>query len=97
MTTLSISLPEELRAIVEEQIASGRYSDHSEYLRSLIRQDQHRINQRQLEAELLARLQGESVEMDAADWKEIREEFQRLVRTDHKNKRQRLRASGSPR
>ena len=82
MTTMNISLPEELRAIVEEQIASGRYSDHSEYVRSLIRQDQRRINQSRLESELLARLKGESVIMDDADWKEIRAEFGRQLKSD---------------
>ena len=80
MTTLNITLPEDLRAIVEEQIASGKYSDHSEYVRSLIRQDQRRLNQSQLEAELLRRLEGQSVEVDAADRRETRNEFARLMK-----------------
>ena len=87
MTTMNITLPEELRAIVEEQIASGRYSDHSEYVRSLIRQDQRRINQSRLESELLTRLKGESVVMDAADWQEIRAEFARQLKNDNGKRR----------
>jgi antitoxin ParD1/3/4 len=80
MSTLNISLTEDLRAVVEEQVGTGKYSSHSEYVRSLIRRDQERIARERLEAMLLERLGGgESVEMDAADWKAIREEFFRRV------------------
>ncbi|MDB5291456.1 MAG: addiction module antidote protein family [Phycisphaerales bacterium] len=76
MSTLNVSLTEDLRAVVEEQVGTGKFSSHSEYVRSLIRQDQERIARERLEATLLERLgDGESVEMDAADWKAIREEF----------------------
>ena len=42
MTTMNISLPADLRAIVEEQVASGRYATHSDYVRNLIRQHKDR-------------------------------------------------------
>lgn len=38
---MNISLPEELKAFVDEQVA-GRYSTSSEYVRELIRREQDR-------------------------------------------------------
>ena len=37
---MSFALPEELRAYVDERVASGQYGNTSEYLRDLIRRDQ---------------------------------------------------------
>jgi antitoxin ParD1/3/4 len=37
--TMSFALPEELRAYVDERVASGDYGNTSEYLRELIRRD----------------------------------------------------------
>ena len=39
-TTMNISLPEEMKAFVEAQAASGRYSNASDYVRDLIRHAQ---------------------------------------------------------
>lgn len=39
MATMNISLPEELKTFVDEQVA-GRYSTSSEYVRELIRREQ---------------------------------------------------------
>lgn len=36
---MSLALPEELRAYVDERVASGEYGNTSEYLRELIRRD----------------------------------------------------------
>ena len=40
MATLNVSLPDQLRSWVGEQVAEGRYSSASDYLRDLIRTDQ---------------------------------------------------------
>jgi antitoxin ParD1/3/4 len=37
MGTMNISLPDELKAFVDEQVARGGYGSTSEYLRDLIR------------------------------------------------------------
>lgn len=42
MTRLTISMPDQLNAYVEGQIAQGRYGNVSEYFRDLIRRDQER-------------------------------------------------------
>jgi antitoxin ParD1/3/4 len=39
MSTMNISLPEALKAYVDEQVASGAYGTSSEYVRELIRKD----------------------------------------------------------
>lgn len=54
MATLNISLPDEMRALVDAQVASGRYANASDYIRDLIRR-----NQSEKEAIQLALLQGE--------------------------------------
>lgn len=47
MTTMNISLPDELKAFVDGQVA-GRYSTNSEYVRELIRKEQDREKLRTL-------------------------------------------------
>jgi antitoxin ParD1/3/4 len=39
MTTMNISVPDEMKAFVEAQMAQERYASASEYLRALIRDD----------------------------------------------------------
>ncbi len=41
-TTMNISLPEQMRDWVELQIDSGDYSNNSDYVRDLIRQDKNK-------------------------------------------------------
>jgi len=53
MTTMNISLPEPMRNWVEEQVKSGSFGNASEYIRSLIREDQKQRAQQELEAKLL--------------------------------------------
>ena len=52
MTTMNISLPEEMKAFVEAQMARDGFASASEYLRALIREDQKRRARRELEAKL---------------------------------------------
>jgi antitoxin ParD1/3/4 len=51
MSTMNISLPEGLKAFVDEQVGQRGYGTSSEYLRELIRRDQDRV---QLRGMLLA-------------------------------------------
>jgi antitoxin ParD1/3/4 len=48
MPTMNVSLPDELRAFVDEQVTEGRYGSTSEYVRELIRRDQDRHRLRTL-------------------------------------------------
>jgi antitoxin ParD1/3/4 len=45
---MNVSLPDELRSYVDEQVHGGRYGSTSEYVRELIRRDQDRQRLRSL-------------------------------------------------
>jgi antitoxin ParD1/3/4 len=74
MTTMNISLPDEMKVFVEAQMAHEGYASASEYVRALIRDAQRRKARQELEAKLLEGLEGPEVEMDRADWDSIRRE-----------------------
>lgn len=42
MSTMNVSLPDELRSYVDEQVDDGGYGSTSEYVRDLIRRDKDR-------------------------------------------------------
>lgn len=42
MSTMNVSLPDELKAYVDDQVGEGGYGSTSEYLRDLIRRDKNR-------------------------------------------------------
>jgi antitoxin ParD1/3/4 len=76
MTTINISLPEQMRLFVEEQVTAGGYSTTSEYIRSLIRQDNERKSKEQLDNLLLQGLaSGESIVEGVGEAIEVTEEW----------------------
>lgn len=75
MQTMNISLPEQLKEFIDQQVGSGRYSSVSEYVRDLVRDDEKRKTQDKLESMLLEGIQsGAATELARADWLEIRRE-----------------------
>ena len=42
MATMNVSLPDQMKSWVEDQTRDGRYSNVSDYVRDLIREDQDR-------------------------------------------------------
>jgi antitoxin ParD1/3/4 len=74
MQSMNISLPEPLKEFVDDQIASGRYSSASEYVRELIRSDEKRKAEERLEALLLEGLESEETELTRQDLIDIRKE-----------------------
>jgi antitoxin ParD1/3/4 len=74
MQSMNISLPEPLKEFVDAQIASGRYSTASEYIRELIRDDEKRKAEERLEALLLEGLQGKETPVSRDELKAIRKE-----------------------
>ena len=83
---MNISLPEPLKQFVELPIASGRYSSASEYVRELIRADEKRKAEDQLEALLLEGLQGEAAAFTRDDWQAIRQEAIAQVKKARKSR-----------
>ena len=43
MATMNVSLPDAMKAWVEEQVQTGRYGNSSDYVRDLVRRDQERV------------------------------------------------------
>ena len=74
MESMNISLPDSLKRFVDGQISTGRYSSASEYVRELIRNDEKRKAEEQLEAMLLEGLSGAEAALTPADWTAIRKE-----------------------
>jgi len=80
MTTLNISLPDQMRAFIEEQTHSGGYSTASEYIRALIRDDQKRQARERLDALLLEGLEsGNSIPMTPDAWEDVRKELRERI------------------
>lgn len=72
MTTMNISLPQELKAFVDERMR-GRFSSASEYIRELLRQDQRRASQVRLDDLLVEGMDsGEPIETSEAYWSKKR-------------------------
>lgn len=74
MESMNISLPEPLKQFVDGQVSTGRYSSASEYVRELIRADEKRKAEQELEAKLLAGFNSPQSELTPADWKALRGE-----------------------
>ena len=73
MATMNVSIPDAMKAWVEERSRSGRYSNASDYVRDLIRRDQDRVEKiarmQQLVDDALASGEGQrtmqQIEQDA--------------------------------
>ena len=79
-TTLTISLPDDLRAALDKQVSSGAYASHEAYIQELIRRDQLLGDREHLEAQLLQRADDhDSVLMDRADVARLRDELKQRV------------------
>ena len=62
MTSVNISLPDPMKSFVDSQVTEGMYGSVSDYIRTLIREDQKRKAQEELEKKLLAALDDGNVQ-----------------------------------
>ncbi len=76
---MNVSLPPPMRSWVDAQIAAGRYGNLSEYVRDLIRRDQERQREVELEEVLLRSMDsldaGEGIEITPEYWERKRQEI----------------------
>lgn len=84
MQSMNISLPDPLKRFVDGQVAQGRYSSASEYVRELIRADEKRKAEDELTAKLLEGLGGGESELTAQDWCAIRKDALAKIETRKK-------------
>ena len=75
MTTMNISLPDEMKVFVEAEMVQEGYASASEYLRALIREAQKRRAKRELEAKFREAMEsGPATPMKSDDWVALRAE-----------------------
>jgi antitoxin ParD1/3/4 len=79
MTTLTISLPDSLKAFIDSQLATKGYGNVSEYIRSLLRDAQAKEEDARLEALLLEGLASERLPLDEAFWKRLETKTEAII------------------
>jgi antitoxin ParD1/3/4 len=80
MKTVTISLPESLKAFVERQLASKGYGNVSEYFRTLLREARAKEEDASLEAFLVEGLtSGDDIPLTKEFWRELKAEAVRLA------------------
>jgi antitoxin ParD1/3/4 len=78
--SMNISLPESMKAWVDEQVAAGGYGTTSEFFRQLIRDAQQRRLREQIDAKLLQNLEsGKPIPVDAEYWEKKRQQLAKRV------------------
>ena len=84
-TSMNVSLPEPLKAYVHERVAEGSYSNPSDFVRALIREDRKRHAEEKLEALLLEGINsGPAEPMTEQDWADIRANLEEhIARRQH--------------
>ena len=89
MPTVTISLPENLKTFIEEQLATKGYGNVSEYFRSLLREAQERENDARLESLLIEGLAtgGKDIPLTREFWKDLKAEAMDLARKQKRGKR----------
>jgi len=65
MTTVTISLPDSLKAFIDAQLTTKGFGNVSEYFRSLLREAQAKEQDARLEALLLEGLASKTLPLDA--------------------------------
>jgi antitoxin ParD1/3/4 len=84
MSTMNISLPDSLKAFVDEQVRQRGYGTSSEYVRELIRRDQDRLQLRSL---LLAGASSApTAPVNEAYFEGLRERVRRVARATGKTR-----------
>ena len=71
MSTLTITLPEDMQEFVDEQVAAGRHESRDAYVCDLLEKERLRAAEKKLEAMLLEGLEGESEEVTPEWWDEF--------------------------
>jgi antitoxin ParD1/3/4 len=87
-TSMNVSLPETLKDYVQERVAEGTFSNPSDYVRALIREDRKRRAEERLDELLMEGINsGPAEPMTAEDWADMRANLE-----EHIARRQRERA-----
>ena len=81
-STMTISLPKDLKEFVRQRSLTAHYGTPSDYIRGLIREDLKRLEEERLEAELLKGLRsGKGIRMTPQKWKQLTAEAAKMIRS----------------
>jgi len=80
-STMTISLPEDLKQFVKKHSRSAHYGTPSDYIRGLIREDLKRLEQERLEIELMKGLKGNGIPMTQETWKKLKAEAEKRIKS----------------
>lgn len=86
MAILNVSVPDQMKAYIDERLKEGDFSTTSEYVRGLVRDDQQRRTRERLDALLLQGLDsGEPIEVTDEYMQARREELLLRMARNSKN------------
>jgi antitoxin ParD1/3/4 len=86
MTTLTISMPDSLKAFIEGEVGTKGYGNVSEYVRTLVRGEQERQANARLEELLLEGLaSGEPIDATPEFWNELRRDAATILARQKKS------------
>jgi len=81
-STMTISLPKELKKFVKERSRTEHFGTPSSYIQGLIREDLKHLEQERLEAELLKGLRsGKGIRMTPQAFKQLKAEAAKIIRS----------------
>jgi antitoxin ParD1/3/4 len=79
-STMTISLPEDLKQFVKKRSRTAHFGTPSDYIRGLIREDLQRLEEERLEIELMKGLKGKGIAMTPEAWKRMRSEAAKIIK-----------------
>ena len=79
LTSLHVSLPEDLKEFVRQEVAEGGYSTPSDFVRSLLRERRAKKLRQQIDAALLASLETPVEEVTPEYLAKLRREAGELI------------------
>jgi antitoxin ParD1/3/4 len=71
---MTISIPDSIKELVDQEVASGAFATAEEYIPALVEADHKQKALDRLEAELIEGLDSPASEMTQQDWDDIRRE-----------------------
>ncbi len=87
MTTVTISIPESLRAFVDHQLADNGFGNVSEYFRTLLRDAQAKENDARLQTLLLEGLtSGKDIPVTKEFWSVLKTEAAQIAKKHRSRK-----------
>src|ERR1043166_8335491 len=82
-STMTISLPEDLKQFVKKRSRTAHFGTPSDYIRGLIREDLRHLEEERLEIELMKGLRGKGIAMTPEAFKRMNSEATRIIKSKH--------------